>query len=97
MKSLGANITEIIEIGEDLHIKEHYENKDLEMYKSLIPLVQKSTIPERLDPKKVEIEEDLCMLEQDMEFRIDNASKSIDELKRHCKELIDSSNENMKL
>lgn len=51
------------------------------MYKSLIPLVQSGAILERLDPEKIEIEEDLCMMEQDMKFRIDYTCKSVDELK----------------
>ena len=39
-------------------------------------------IPERLDPEKVEIEEDLCMIEQDIKFRMDYAGRTIEELNR---------------
>lgn len=81
LKQLGANIKEITEVEGDLIVKEYYKNEDIEIYKSLIPFAQKGIIPERLDPEKVEIEEDLCMIEQDLKFRVYYAGKSIDELK----------------
>lgn len=86
LKSLGMNIEEIVEVGEDLHVKEYYENEDMEMHTSLIPLAQKGVIPERIDS---EVEEDLCTLEQDMQFRIDHAGKNVDELRKYYNELIE--------
>ena len=82
LKSQGATIMEIIEVGNDLLVKEHYKREDIEVYLSLIPFVQNEVIPERLDPEKLEIEEDLCMIEQDMKFRMDYAGRTIDELNR---------------
>lgn len=85
LKSQGADILEIIEVGENLHVKEHYEKEDMEVYSSLIPFAQNKVIPERLDPEKVGIEEDLCMIEQDMKFRMDYAGRTIDKLNRLLK------------
>ncbi len=82
LKSQGANILEIIEVGEGLHVKEYYEKEDIEVYSSLIPFVQNGVIPERIDPEKLEIEGDLCMMEQDMKFRMDYAGRTIEELNR---------------
>jgi hypothetical protein len=31
-------------------------------------------IPERLDPDKLEIEVEMCMIEQEMEYRMDHAA-----------------------
>lgn len=82
LKSQGANIEKIVEVNGSLYIKESYESDYIEMYESLIPLVQNGVIPERLDPEKVEIEEDLCMIEQDMKHRMDFAGRSVDELRK---------------
>ena len=82
LKSQGADIEEIVEVDNDLYIKEYYESIDLENYRSLIPLARKGIIPERLNPDKLEIEEGLCMIEQDMKFRMNYAGKSVDELKK---------------
>lgn len=78
LKSQGAEIEEIIEIGEDLHVKEYYEKEYLENYKSLIPLAQKRVVPERLDPDKLEIEVEMCMIEQEMKYRMDHATEWFD-------------------
>jgi len=82
LKSQGANIEKIVEIHGSLYLKERYEKGYMEMYTSLIPLVKKGILPERLDREKIEIEEELCMIEQDMKFRMDFAGKSRDELKK---------------
>lgn len=82
LKSQGANIEKIVEISGSLYIKERYEKGDMELYESLIPLARKGIVPERLDPDKVEIEEDLCMMEQDVKYRMDYAGKRVDELKK---------------
>lgn len=82
LKSQGANIEKIVEINGSLYIKERYEKGDIELYGSLVSLAREGIISERLDPEKIEIEEDLCMIEQDMKYRIDFASKDVDELKK---------------
>lgn len=83
LKSQGANIEKIVDINGSLYLKEYYEKDYMEIYTSLIPLAKKGILPERLDPKKVEIEEELCLIEQDMKFKIDYAGKSMEELKKH--------------
>jgi len=85
LKSQGATIEKIVEINGSLYIKELYKKGDIEIYGSLIPLARNGIIPERLDPEKMEIEEDLCMIEQDMKFRIDFAGKSVVELRKLTK------------
>lgn len=82
LKSQGATIAEIMELGNDLLVKEHYERDDIEIYSSLVSFAQNEVIPQRLDPEKLEIEEDLCMIEHDMKFRMDYAGRTIDELNR---------------
>ncbi len=82
LKSQGLNIEKIVEVHGSLYLKESYEKDYMEVYTSLIPLVKKDVLPERLDPEKIEIEEELCMIEQDMKLRIDHACKSMEELKK---------------
>ena len=84
LKSMGADVIAIEEINGNLYIEEHHN--DLRDYRSLINLVHQE-IPERLDPAKVEVEVDLCMIEQSIAFIVDIAGKSIDELKSHYKYL----------
>jgi predicted type IV restriction endonuclease len=81
LNSQGVDIEEIAEIDCDLYVKEYYTNEDIENYQSIIPLVRKSIIPERLDPQKLEIEVEMCMIEQEMRYRIEHAGESVDELK----------------
>lgn len=82
LKSQGAEIEEIIEIGEDLYVKEYYEKEYFENYKSLIPLAQERVVPERLDPDNLEIEVEMCIIEQEMKYRMDHAAEWFDELKK---------------
>lgn len=82
LKSQGAEIEEIIEIGEDLYVKEYYEKEYFENYKSLIPLAQERVVPERLDPDNLEIEVEMCIIEQEMKYRMDHAAAWFDELKK---------------
>lgn len=70
LNSQGANITEIVELNQLLFIEEIYDKKYMKGYKSLIPFAEKIELPERLDPEKLEIEDDLCSIEQDMGYRI---------------------------
>jgi len=70
LNSQGANITDIVELNQLLFIEEIYDKKYMKGYKSLIPFAEKTEIPERLDPEKLEIEDDLCSIEQDMSYRI---------------------------
>ncbi len=75
LKSQGADIEEIIEVGTDLYLKEYYEKEYFEIYKSLIPLARKGLIPERLRPHKLEIEVEMCMIEQEMKCRMNHAAE----------------------
>ena len=70
LNSQGANITDIVELNQLLFIEEIYDKKYMNGFKSLIPFAEKTEIPERLDPEKMEIEDDLCSIEQDMSYRI---------------------------
>jgi len=45
-------------------------------------LAQKRVVPERLDPDKLEIEVEMCMIEQEMKYRMDHAAAWFDELKK---------------
>lgn len=83
LNSQGIDIEEIAEVDCDLYVKEYYNNEDIENYQSIIPLVRKSIIPERLDPDKLEIEVEMCMIEQEMRYRMEHAGESIDELRIH--------------
>lgn len=83
LKSLGAEIEEIIEIKGDLYVKEYYNKEYLEDYKSLIPLAQKGVIPERLDPYKLKIEVEMCIIEQEMKYRMEHAARWFDEPKKY--------------
>ncbi len=76
--SKGADIGEITEVDCDLYVKEHYTNEDIDNYQSLIPLARKGIIPERLDPDKLEIETEMCMIEQEMKRRISHAARWFD-------------------
>lgn len=83
LNSQGAEIEEIIEIDDDLFIKEYYGSKYFEIYKSLIPMAQKGTVPERLDPDKFKIELEMCLLELEMKQRMKNAARWFDLLTKH--------------
>lgn len=75
LNSQGAEIEEIVEIGEDLYVKEYYEKGFFEDFKSLIHFAQKQVIPKRLDPEELEVELEMCLLEHEMEKRINRASR----------------------
>lgn len=75
LNAQGAEIEEIIEVKENLYVKEYYRKDYFEIYKSLISLARNGVVPERLDPDKLEIEVDMCRIEEEMRYRMDNASK----------------------
>lgn len=85
LNAQGAEIEEIIEVGKDLYVKEYYNTEYFEIYKSLISLAQKSVIPKRLDPGKLEIEVEMCMIEQEMEYRMQHIAETVDEFKKNQK------------
>lgn len=89
LKSQGLLIDEIVELNEDLYIKNYYGSDDLNENKSLIKFIQKGIVPGRLDPEKIEIEMDLCDIEHDLYLRIFHASKSVEELKKYYNGLLE--------
>lgn len=79
LNSQGVDIEEITEVDCDLYVKEYYTNEDIENYQSIIPLARKGIIPERLDPNKLEIEVEMCLIEQEMRYRMEHAAERFDE------------------
>ena len=82
LKSEGAEFEEIVEVNCDLYVKEYYSKEDIENYQSIIPLARKGIIPDRLDPDKLEIEVEMCIIEEEMKYRMDHAGKSVYELQK---------------
>lgn len=77
LNSQGVNIEEIAEIDRDLYVKEYYTNEDIEDYLYIIPLIRKGIIPERLNPHKLEIEVEMCLIEQEIRYRMEHAGENI--------------------
>ncbi len=58
------------EAGDDLYMFKYFTAIEFEVYASLIEPAKKGVIPERIDPKALEAELDICMLEQEMDIHI---------------------------
>lgn len=70
LQALDSNLNAIIEINDNLYIEERYESKYMNHHRSLIPLAKNYNVPKRLDPGKIEVESDLCRIEENMAFRL---------------------------
>jgi len=69
-KMLGITNPKIYEAGDDLYVFKHFTAVEFEVYKSLLEPAKKSVVPKRIDPKVLEVELDICMLEEEMSIHI---------------------------
>ena len=69
-KTLKVANLKIYEAGADLYVFKYFTAIEFEVYKSLVGPAKKGIIPERIDPKALEIELDICMLEEEMDIHI---------------------------
>ncbi|PAV05467.1 hypothetical protein [Methanobacterium bryantii] len=81
-KMLGITNPRIYEAGADLYIFKHFTAIEFEVYKSLVEFAKKGIIPERIDPKVLEAELDICMLEEELEIHISRLNET-HELKKY--------------
>lgn len=70
IEKIDTNLNAILEINDNLYIEERYESDYMTHHKSLIPLAKNYDVPQRMDPCKIEVESDLCMIEESMAFRL---------------------------
>ncbi len=81
-KTIGITNSKIYEAGSDIYVFKHFTAIEFEVYKSLVEFAKKGVIPERIDPKTLEVELDICMLEEEMDIHINRLSES-EELKKY--------------
>ena len=64
------------EAGGDLYIFKHFAAIEFEAYESLVEFAKNGIIPERVDPKVLEAELDICMLEEEIDIHIKRLSEA---------------------
>ena len=69
-KALKVANFKIFEAADDLYVFKYFTAAEFEVYKSLVEPAKKGVVPERIYPKALEIELDICMLEEEMEIHI---------------------------
>lgn len=69
-KTLRVDNLKIYEAGTDLYIFKYFTAIEFEVYKSLVEFAKKGVIPKRIDPKALEVELDICMLEEELDIHI---------------------------
>ena len=69
-KKLRISNLKMYEAGDDLYLFKYFTAVEFETYKSLVKPAKKGIIPERIDPKVLEVELDICMLEEEMNIHI---------------------------
>jgi len=58
------------EAGGDIYVFKYFTAVEFEVYKSLVVFAKKGIIPERIAPEVLEVELDICMLEEEMDIHI---------------------------
>ena len=81
-KTLKLDNFKIYETGADLYVFKYFTAIEFEVYKSLVEFAKKSVIPKRIDSKILEVELDICMLEEELEIHISRLSET-HELKKY--------------
>ena len=69
-KKLRISNLKMYETGDDLYLFKYFTAVEFETYKSLVEFAKKDIIPERIDPKVLEVELDICMLEEETDIHI---------------------------
>ncbi len=69
-KTLKVPNLKIYETGADLYVFKYFTAIEFEVYKSLIKTAKEGIIPERIDPGALEVELDICMLEEEIDIHI---------------------------
>ncbi len=75
-KTLGITNPKIYEAGDDIYVFKYFTAVEFEVYKSLVEPAKKGIIPERIDPKVLEAELDICMLEEETDIHIKRLSEA---------------------
>lgn len=81
-KTLKIPNLEIYEAGDDVYVFKYFTAVEFEVYKSLVEFAKKGVIPERIDPEVLEVELDICMLEEEMDIHISRLSEP-EEIKKY--------------
>jgi len=69
-KTLKVANFKIFEAADDLYVFKYFTAVEFEVYKSLVEPAKKGVVPERIHLKALEIELDICMLEEEMKIYI---------------------------
>lgn len=69
-KKLKISNLKMYETGDELYLFKYFTAVEFETYKSLVEFAKKGIIPERIDPKDLEVELDICMLEEETDIHI---------------------------
>lgn len=75
-KTLRVADFKIHEAGGDLYVIKYFTAVEFEVYKSLVKPAKEGRVPERIASEALEVELDICMLEEEMEIHISRLSES---------------------
>lgn len=75
-KKLRISNLKMYKAGDDLYLFKYFTAVEFETYKSLVEPAKKGIIPERIDPKVLEAELDICMLEEETDIHIKRLSEA---------------------
>ena len=70
IKRLKAANFKVYKAADDLYVFKYFTAVEFEVYKSLVGPAKKGVVLERICPKALEIELDICMLEEEIEIHI---------------------------